>query len=372
MVGLKEERGAHAPHTAHEAHAKHEERDEAAAIGVIANPMSGRDVRRLVARASQQSPDSKRNQVQRAVIGAVAGGAGRVLLQRDCFRISEGAAETLRVDATIEFVDVDIETRPSDTARIASAMRKAGCRAIVVLGGDGTSRIIAKTWPDAPLVPISTGTNNAFPQMLEATTAGAAAGAVATGRISLDEVSQAAKVVQIEFANGQRDLALIDAALLADDHPGNLHNFLPEQIRQLVLTTADPMAIGVSPIGGLLHPSSREDDFGVEVRCTSADGGGRALLVPVSPGLFGNAFVTHARKLTFGEPVEMRGPGVIAFDGDRLRELAPGECVTLRVLRAGPRVIDVRRTLTLAAERGLFFDRHWHDVLLDRIHSSCC
>ena len=37
-------------------------------IGVIANPMSGRDVRRLAARAPQQTPESKRNQIQRLVI----------------------------------------------------------------------------------------------------------------------------------------------------------------------------------------------------------------------------------------------------------------------------------------------------------------
>ena len=37
------------------------------------------------------------------------------------------------------------------------------------LGGDGTNRIIARTWPDVPLLPLSTGTNNVFPVTVDAT-----------------------------------------------------------------------------------------------------------------------------------------------------------------------------------------------------------
>ena len=55
-------------------------------------------------------------------------------------------------------------------------MREAGCGALVVLGGDGTQRAVAKAWRDAPLVPLSTGTNNVFPLHVEATAAGLAAG----------------------------------------------------------------------------------------------------------------------------------------------------------------------------------------------------
>ena len=42
-------------------------------VGLIANLMSGRDVRRLAARASSQTPESKRSQLLRAAVGAAAG-----------------------------------------------------------------------------------------------------------------------------------------------------------------------------------------------------------------------------------------------------------------------------------------------------------
>lgn len=358
------------PASAHESH-DHPAPDADAIIGVIANPMSGRDVRRLAARAPQQTPDSKRNQIQRAVIGAVAAGAGKILMAGDCFRISQSAAETLRVDADIEMLDLKIETKPSDTLNAVRMMRERGCRVLIVLGGDGTNRLVAAAWRNAPIVAISTGTNNVFPKMLEATTAGAGAGLVASGRIRLDEVARNAKIVEAEFADGRREIGVIDAVLLADDHPGSLLPFRPDQIRHLILSRAEPTAVGMSPIGGLLHASGENDDFGVEVRCSAPGGEGRPLLVPVSPGLYGNAHIVDSRRLELDEVVEMKGPGVIAFDGDRICRLAPGEKVLLRVSRTGPRVIDVAQSLLLGAERGLFYDRHWHDTLSDG-GLSCC
>jgi len=48
-------------------------------IGVIAIPMSGRDVRRLAARAKRETPEDKRNQLERIFVGAAAAGARRRL-----------------------------------------------------------------------------------------------------------------------------------------------------------------------------------------------------------------------------------------------------------------------------------------------------
>ena len=344
-----------------------------AAIGVIANPMSGRDVRRLAARAKREMPEDKRNQIERAVVGAAAAGADRFLLMRDCFRIAEGAVEVLDVGARFDFVEAPIQTKPSDTADAARAMRDAGCAAVIVLGGDGTSRVITQVWSDAPLIPMSTGTNNVFPELVEPTVAGMAAGLVASGAVSLDDVAQPSKLVRLRFEDGAEDFALIDAVTLEGDHIGSLMPFEPGQIRQLVLTRAEPAAVGMSPIGGLMLPCGRRDDFGVEVRCTSHEGGGRGLLAPISPGLFRTAHVQGVRKLALGEVIVLEGPGVVAVDGDRIRELAAGEGVEVCVERSGPRVIEIEAALRCASEAGVFFDRqHWHDGSAHRGGMGCC
>jgi hypothetical protein len=140
-----------------------------------------------------------------------------------------------------------------------------------------------------------------------------------------------------------------------------------------VLARAEPASVGLSPLGGLAEPCGAADDFGVELRCVGPGEGGRALLAPISPGVYRTALVASVRRLALGETLEARGPGVIAFDGDRSLELAPGERVELAVLRDGPFVIDVAKTLALAAARGLYWDRpHVHEPHEDGHGPGCC
>jgi len=343
-------------------------------VGILANPMSGRDVRRLAARASTTTPEIKRDQVSRAAIGAVAGGAKRLLVVAEPFRISTSAVENLELGAEISVLDVGAELRAADTARAVARMREADCGALIVLGGDGTNRVVAKAWPDAPLVPISTGTNNVFPLHVEATAAGLAAGLVASARVPLALVSRPVKVVRVEIEGEPPDLAVIDAALLVDDAVGNYMPFEPRKLRRLVLARAEPAAVGMSPIGGLLDPCGDGDDFAVEVACGAPEAPGRTLLAPVSPGLFRGVRVIAHRRLALGETVTVEGPGVLAFDGDRERALAAGQRARLAVVREGPRRIDVEATLRRAAAEGAFLDRHhWHDPI-DRAFEGddCC
>jgi hypothetical protein len=347
---------------------------EARPLGLVVNPMSGRDVRRLLGRASQDTPDAKRNQLERAAIGAALAGVTRILWTPDVFRVSERALEYLPIEAVRERLDLGRpETRPSDTLRTVEAMRKAGCGALLVLGGDGTNRLVAQAWPDAPIVPLSTGTNNVFPQLVEPTLAGAAAGLVAAGRIPLTDVARRAKRVRLRRKDGSESLALVDAGLLVDEHVGSLLVLDPVRLRLLVLARAEPASVGLSPLGGLSEPCSAADDFGVEVRCVGPGEGGRALLAPISPGVYRTALVASVRRLALGETVEASGPGVIAFDGDRSLQLAAGERAELTVLRDGPFVIDVARTLALAAARGLYWDRpHVHEPSEGGDGPGCC
>ena len=71
------------------------------------------------------------------------------------------------------------------------------------------------------------------------------------------------------------DLALVDAAFLVGDHVGNLMPFEPEKLRALVLARAEPAALGMSPIGGLLQPVGADEEGGLLVEIAAPGAPGR-------------------------------------------------------------------------------------------------
>jgi NAD+ kinase len=142
----------------------------------------------------------------------------------------------------------------------------------------------------------------------------------------------------------------VDAVLTADPFVGDRTPFAPERLRAAVVAIADPGAVGISPIAGLLEPCGRHDDGAVALRF----GGDRAVRAPISPGLYADVPVERCERVAFGHEVEVRGPGVLAFDGDRRRKVAPGATVRFRVERDGPWVFDVAGAMAAAAAAGAF------------------
>lgn len=319
-------------------------------VGIVANPASGKDIRRLVAHASVFDNREKRSIVRRAILGANAVGIERFVYLPDSHGIVDSALDDLEADAEFEALESPETGTALDTTRIAAQMRERVVDAVIVLGGDGTNRAFALGWRNAPLVSISTGTNNVFPRMIEGTVAGAAAGLVASGQVALHEASRQAKAVHVEIDGERDDLALIDAVVLDEPFVGSKAVWDVRRLRTLVLARAEPAAVGMSAIGGLLHPIPGDADAGLHIDI----GDGPEVLAPIAPGLYLPVPIRSARNLELGEDVEVSGPGVIALDGERERRLAPGQRARLSVRRDGPRVIDVPTVLRLAACRGLF------------------
>jgi predicted polyphosphate/ATP-dependent NAD kinase len=319
-----------------------------APIGLIANPASGKDIRRLVAHASVFDNAEKRRILQRVILGALAAGAGEFVYLPDHGALVESAAAALPVEIRLRPVDIPRTASALDTTRAAAQMRAAGCAVLVTLGGDGTNRAVARGWPDAPLVAVSTGTNNVFPSMVEGTVAGAAAGLVATGAVSLAAVATRCKRVHVAVADEADDLALVDAVLVDGAFIGARALWEPERLRLAVLTRAEPAATGLAALGGLLEPLAAEEDAGLML---TFGPGGAVVRAPLAPGLYRDVAVAAVRRLALAEAVVVMGPGVLALDGERERILHPGQRAVLRVRRDGPWLVDVQRALRAAARR---------------------
>ncbi len=314
-------------------------------LGIVANPASGKDVRRLVARASVFDNQEKRAIVVRALTGAAAAGVRDVVYFNDKHGITATAIKDLEETNAIGIrsrpLQVEATGTALDTIAAARAMHEADCGAVIVLGGDGTSRAFTMGWRTPYLMPLSTGTNNVFPEMLEATVAGSAAGLIATRALGRRALPKPAKVIDVEIEGERDDLALIDAAFTSDRFVGTRALLNPERLRELLLTRADPAAVGMTSIGGLLRSIDADQDEGLSVSLsTTAKRTTTKLTAPMAPGFFQVVHVSATRRIKLNGQVTWQGPGVIALDGERERFIKPGQKARLTLRRDGPRVIN--------------------------------
>lgn len=326
-------------------------------VGLCVNPMSGRDVRRLAARASNMTHEAKRDIVARVAAGAAACGATDLYVTREPYGIAAQALEHMGLDVRIHVLTPRIRNSAEDTEVATRAFVDAGCRTLVSLGGDGTNRALVRALgsdaAQVDLIPLSTGTNNVFPVLTEPTIAGMVAAMAAAGRLAGAPVRQRCKVIHVSgigrYGLPVADLGLIDGVLLRRDHVGNLLPFDADSIDSILLTRAEPDAIGMSPIGGLLHPVDAAADEGLLVRM----GAGRRFQAPLSPGLFRNVSVADATPVALDAPVTFAGEGVLALDGDRDHKIPAGAALTLTIRRDGPWVVDVAGAMRWAVANGI-------------------
>ena len=119
-------------------------------VGIIANPVSARDIRRIISHAGSLQITDRANIVLRILAGLAAAGvtdvvmmpenAGiRVHLNRAMMR-ARNAGEA-RFPA-LDFLQMNVTGQAEDSAHAARLMRRMGVAAIVVLGGDGTHRVV--------------------------------------------------------------------------------------------------------------------------------------------------------------------------------------------------------------------------------------
>lgn len=313
--------------------------------------MSGRDVRRIAARASTNAHRDKQQQVTRLVLGALEHGVEQIYLGNEPFRINEGAVENLAERNRIRILDYPLTHTATDTIVMMGEMWDRGCRCFIILGGDGTNRVAAREFPDAVILPLSTGTNNVFPSMQEASVAGAAAGIIASGKLDPERHCPRCKQLHITVDQSIHDTALIDAVLLRDDLTGNLLPYDTDKIVSLFLTRAEPASIGVSPIGGYLLPCGSADEFALHIEC--GEPAAARVRVPISAGLYGDVAIREYHRLPLGETRHVHGPGILAFDGDRSIRLASSGTAAIRIDRDGPRIMDPRTIMDTAARAGL-------------------
>ena len=326
-----------------------------AIVGVVANPLSGRDIRRLVAQASVFPTAEKANMIQRMLTAFGAVGVHRVLLSTDLGGISAAVFRAIqrRRHAGRPLARGRVPRRPADQADRAG---HGGRRPAHGDRGHPGHRLPRRRrhrpggrvrLGDVPMLALSTGTNNVFPAVREATIAGLAAGLVATGAVPADGATSRAKLLEVR-AGDRAETALVDVAVSTERHVGARAVWDPDTVTQLFCAFAEPDAIGLSSVPGLLAPVARHEPHGVTARLSA--GAPRQVLAPIAPGLVVPVGVGEIEPMHPGSVhrVDARA-GVIAVDGERELTFRPGEEPAVRLRPDGPRCVDV--PAVLAAER---------------------
>ena len=331
-------------------------------IGILVNPRAARDIRRLVTGASS-IPVSERIAIcHRIVRGLSVLDVGQILMMPDRDNIAvklKTAVERERSSTSarlpgVRILDMPVTDSAQDTLDAVHLMVKAKVGAIVVLGGDGTHRLVAHACGTIPLACISTGTNNAFPGNPEATVAGLAAGAVGRRLVVPDIVCQSNKRLCVRVNSQDTIPALVDVCITTEIQTGTRALWRSNRHRKLFLTFAEPGQIGLSSIGSLLSPTTREDDNGLAIDIDPTAKTFTKLMAPIAPGLFEPVAITNYQPISIDQKQMMDNfTGTLAYDGEREVALFNGDRVEITLDRRGPRTIDVAKTIENIAHSGL-------------------
>lgn len=335
------------------------------AVGILVNPASGRDVRRLVAKASVFQNTEKCNMVYRLLGALGVLGIGEVLMMPDVAGVAchimhglqHGRHGNPQKLPAVHFLEMPIADGPVDTLRAIELMVARGVGAIVVMGGDGTHRLVAKQCGDVPLVTLSTGTNNAFPEIREATVAGLAAGLVAGGRVNAADVCLRNKVLHVDKNREIGDLALVDVCVSSAGWIGAKAIWHPDSLRELFVAFAEADAVGLSSIAGLVRPVDRRSCYGLHLTLGAPGEGMMTVTAPIAPGLMAPVGITAMKEIKRGEiQTVAAGCGTIALDGEREIEFCGQDVIRVWLDGNGPLVVDISKAMDQAVRNHVFVE----------------
>ena len=319
-------------------------------IGIIANPVSARDIRRVMSHAAGLPLAERANMVLRIVQALAACGVDEVWLMPETEGLRTHLARLLPAAAAesayplpeLVWADMPVRSCTQDSTRTAEIMHAAGVRAIIVLGGDGTHRAVVKGCGRTPIAGISTGTNNAFPPMREATVTAFATGLYAVGKIPAATALAANKCLHIRRLNAagdlvQQDIALIDAAILNERILGAKAIGDADTLRTIIVTQASVEAVGLSAIAAMLQPVPRHAEGGLLVELVPLEGAHAPrtdaacrLQAVMAPGTVASVNIAAYRRLFSDGLYTLSGQnGLIALDGEREIAFRTGDSIEI-------------------------------------------
>ncbi len=306
-------------------------------VGLIANPMASKDIRRLVGLARVVDVEEKANLIARLLVGMTAGPPVEVVALDDsggmvqrALRMSRGTSPPVRF---LPMAATATERDTYDAARLLAAM---GARALVTVGGDGTIRSAVEAWPDARLVPLAAGTNNAVAIGHEPTMVGYATALAAAGCVPDHTYDQLTTMI-LRTGDAEPSTAVVDAVGVRTHWTGARALWEPDDLVEAVVANARPEAVGIASVASALGPIPPRHARYIRF------GGGHRVRAIFGPGLVGEISVAEHDTIPEGTTIDLQpATRVVALDGER--RLVRGDNPFIEVT-AGAFLLSVSRAL---------------------------
>lgn len=306
-------------------------------LGIVVNPFAGSDGRRIVTASPTHGVQDKVRYLTQTLQALAEVYPARVLIAQDLAGIALSLV-AMPWPFPMCLREVALAGEPEDTRGSVEAL-EGEADLLLVLGGDGTQRQALLARPKTPVLPLPAGTNNAFAFRLDPAYAGLVAAAVL--RSGPGDAVYYPKTILLK-AGSWESLAVVDAALHRGRFRGARALWNPEGLLELALAFAEPWSLGLSALGAILMPVDRRSPHGA---LFSFGEGGRQVAIPWFPGHVRQLWVRGWRRVPLGEPWTWRvtEPVLLALDGEREVELAPGDAVQAEVCRLEVPVVDPLR-----------------------------
>ena len=331
-------------------------------VGIIANPVSARDIRRIISHAGNLQITDRANILLRILAGLAATGIPQVVMMPENAGIYGHLRRALNRQTDrarfpqLQLLDMTVTGQAADSAAAAWIMRKMDVGAIVVLGGDGTHRVVVSESGSIPIAGVSTGTNNAFPKMHEPTVTGLATGLAVTGAVPAAVAYADNKRLDIAI-NDRHEIALVDVAIVRERFVGSRAVWKADGFRELFVAFGEPGNIGLSAIAGLIAPVTRTSPFGRRIIFEDPEVAPFRVAAPIAPGLIEDIGIARVETLDFDTPTSLTvGSGSIALDGEREITFSERDRIDVTLRAAAFRTIDIPACMSFAASNGLFVE----------------
>ncbi|MEM0489169.1 MAG: NAD(+)/NADH kinase [Candidatus Bathyarchaeia archaeon] len=322
-------------------------------VGIVVNPVSGTDIRRLSSYANFVDNNQKAYILLKAIKVLEGLGVSKVILAPDFYGIINKTLDALgKISVDIDIIDMKPVGGPEDTLVSVDYMVRHNAACIIILGGDGTVRIASKVSNQTPLIPISTGTNNVIPYFIDGSVAGFAAGVIALNKKS--SIYYTVKIKKLDvFINGEfRDHALVDVALTEYIFRGSKAVIDVEKVGEAIVSIAKPTSIGLSSIGAMIEPIRMGSDKAIYFSL-NRDSFGLKLRALIGPGILKSVIVNRVKIYKAGDIVvfnRTKKTYTIALDGEREIEVDPSDEIKAYINPDGPIIVDIENLVKAIAE----------------------